>query len=260
VVTAGRDTGIVARVDVCVVTYRNTADRVAGALRPQDRLHVRDNTDENIGFAAGANSAAAQGSDQLLAFVNPDGDPHPGCFAALEQALKDPEVVAVEATLEPPMPRPLDERGDPPFLFATCLAVRRRPFEEVGGFDGRLFMYYEDIDLSYKLLPYGRLRITGDAVFSHDVTPRPFRAKHRLWRNHLVVERRHRRAPHTGLLVQSARDAVGVLRLGQRDVAAARFTAALDYVVRAHRWVDRPLLMDGARAPRAGSAIERPRS
>ena len=246
------------------MTYGNTAGRVAAALRPEDQLFVEDNTVDNIGFAAGANAAAARGSDPLIAFVNPDGDPLPGCFEALERALEDPAVVAVEATVRPEariapdVPRPLNERGDPEFLFAACIAVRRHAFESVGGFDGRLFMYYEDVDLSYKLAPYGRLRIVDDAVFDHDVTPRRFVPHHRLFRNYLVVERRHRHASHTRLLVQLGRDAVGAVRLGHPDLAAARITGALDYLARGRRWVRRPLLLSGARAPRRGSGHETP--
>lgn len=250
--------------DVCVVTYGNTAERVAAAIRAKDRLYVRDNTFDNIGFAAAANAAASQGSDPLIAFVNPDGDPRPGCFDALERALDDPTVVAVEAMVSPEarvqadMARPLNHRGDPEFLFAACIAMRRGPFEAVGGFDGRLFMYYEDVDLSHRLSRYGKFRIAGDAAFAHDATPHPFLAHHRLFRNHLVVERRHRRVAHMALLVQLGRDAVGALRLGHRDLAAARITGALDYLVRGRRWIDRPLLLEGAQARRAGSGREMP--
>src|SRR3982074_1704570 len=84
--------------DVCVVTYRNDAERIRRRLRPQDGLLVWDTTERNVAVAAGANAAARLGSDPLVAFVNPDGDPSPDCFATLEAALEDPAVVAAEAS------------------------------------------------------------------------------------------------------------------------------------------------------------------
>jgi GT2 family glycosyltransferase len=231
-------------VDVCVVTYRDSADRVADALRPHDRLFVRDNTLDNIGFAAGANAAAARGSDPLIAFVNPDCLPASGCFDALERAMEDPGVVAVEATPRPSLPgHSPDSDGHLKFVYAACLAVRRDAFEAVGGFDARLFMYYEDVDLSYRLARHGTFRMVPDAVFEHDAKTRPWRAQHRLFRNYLVVERRHGRRSQADLLVQLARDAVGAARLGYWVPAAGRLTGAADYLWRGWRWVDRPRLI-----------------
>lgn len=228
-----------------MVTYRNSADRIAQSLRPGDRLLVRDNTADNVGFAAGANAAAAQGSQPLIAFVNPDGRPAPGCFDALERELQDPTVVAVQAAGRPPLHwHTPDANGNVEFVYAACVAVRRDAFEAVGGFDARLFMYYEDIDLSYRLTPHGALRMSREAVFEHDLATRPFRAQHRLFRNFLVVERRHGRGSHAGLVIQLARDAVGAARMGYWIPAAGRVTGAADYLVRGRRWVDRPRFLE----------------
>jgi N-acetylglucosaminyl-diphospho-decaprenol L-rhamnosyltransferase len=40
------------------------------------------------------------------------------------------------------------------WLSGSCVLVRRAAFEEIGGFDERYFMYFEDVDLGYRL---GRL-------------------------------------------------------------------------------------------------------
>lgn len=213
-------------------------------LRPHDRLLVRDNTVDNIGFAAGANLAAAQGSDPIVAFVNPDGRPRPGCFEALERALDDPGVVAVEATPQPPLPWHVpDAEGNLDTVYAACVAIRRDAFEAVGGFDGRLFMYNEDTDLSYRLAAHGRFRRAADAVFEHDAAKRPFRAQHRLFRNFLVVQTRHGDVSQIAMLVQLARDAVGAARMRHWTPALGRVTGAADYLLRARRWVNRPRLL-----------------
>ncbi len=219
--------------DVCVVTYRNDAERIRRRLRPQDRLLVWDNTHRNTGFAAGANAAAALGSDPLIAFVNPDGDPSPDCIAALEAAMEDPAVVAAEASQGPEWDRPpLNARGDMEWLSGACMVVRREAFRHVGGFDGGLFMYCEDVDLSYKLLRHGLLRHCAAARFEHTPRSRTFRALHRNYRNWLVVQRRHRHAEVT----QMVRDALWSLRQRHLDHGCARLTGLADYLLRARSW------------------------
>jgi GT2 family glycosyltransferase len=220
-------------VDVCVVTYRNDASLVCRRLRPQDRLLVWDNTHDNLGFGAAANAAAALGRDPLVAFVNPDGDPSPGCFDALEGAFEDGAVVAAEASQGPRWDRPpLNERGDMEWLSGACMVVRRQPFEAVGGFDGGLFMYCEDVDLSYKLSSHGLLRHCPEARYEHAPRTRPVSALHRNYRNWLVVQRRHRSADSARMLC----DAVWSLRRGQLTHGLARLTGTADYLLRARSW------------------------
>jgi N-acetylglucosaminyl-diphospho-decaprenol L-rhamnosyltransferase len=38
-----------------------------------------------------------------------------------------------------------------PWLLGAALAIRRAAFEEVGGFDTSFFMYYEEVDLCFRL-------------------------------------------------------------------------------------------------------------
>jgi GT2 family glycosyltransferase len=228
--------------DVCVVTYRNDAGRIEPAVRSVDRLIVEDNTYDNVGFAAGANRAAVRGGDPLIVFMNPDGTPAPDCLEQLERAFDDPAVVGAEASQGPTWDRPAGPDGTIDWLSGGCLAVRRDAFEAVGGFDERLFMYGEDVDLSYRLAARGRLVHRREAVFLHDAGERGFLALHRAFRNATVVDRRHRRAG-VGRLV---RDAGFSARRGELRRTAARLTALLDYVVRARRWSRQPPLNSSA--------------
>lgn len=46
---------------------------------------------------------------------------------------------------------PADERRDAGWLSGSCVLVRRRAFDEIDGFDEGYFMYFEDVDLGYRL-------------------------------------------------------------------------------------------------------------
>lgn len=216
--------------DVCVVTYRNDARRIRPALRPHDQLWVRDNTRDNIGFAAGANELAGRGHQPIILFVNPDGDPRPGCFDLLETAFDDPAIVATEASQGEAWTGDIDETRAT-WLAGACLAVRRPAFEQVGGFDESLFMYCEDYELSRRLATLGRLAHTWDAVFAHDAHKGSIRAYRYMTRNHLILGRRGT-SPWPSSPSRAARGAVSDALHGNWRAAAGRCAGIAGYL----RW------------------------
>ena len=215
-----------------MVTYQGDAvgNTIEAALRPHDRLYIWDNTGPKLGYAAGANRAAEMGSGDLVAFVNPDLHPEPGFFDILDRALDDPGVVAAAGEQGPQWR--IEWPDEPEWLSGACLVVRRDAFEAIGGFDERLFMYCEDVDLSYKLSKMGRLAECPGAKATHHSSPRSLRARHRNFRNWLVVHRRHRKAQPFRML----RDAVYSLRQRRLGDAVTRVTGVVDYAFRARKW------------------------
>jgi GT2 family glycosyltransferase len=213
--------------DVCVVTFRSTADRVRRKLRPTDQLWIRDNTFDNIGFGRAANLLARHGDQPLILFVNPDGDMASGCIDSLERCFADPEVVAAEAAQSD------DEsnhwQGERlTWVSGACLAVRRSAFEAVRGFDERLFMYGEDLDLSWRLAPLGRLVHCQEAVFHHDRGHRGWLALYRWQRSTLSVRAWHDQRS----AVATLRAALANLAHGEIKIGLARLVALVAYVIR----------------------------
>ena len=158
---------------------------------------------ENRGFAAACNQGAALASGQVLVFLNQDTRVAPGWLAALVETLlagarsrPEIELVTSKALI---MSRPdrihlcgqdvhytglvlgrgfgaaagsLDAPGLVGAVAGCSFAVRRQVWQELGGFDGTLYMYYEETDLSWRARLRGirSLYVPGSVVY-HDYRP-----------------------------------------------------------------------------------------
>jgi N-acetylglucosaminyl-diphospho-decaprenol L-rhamnosyltransferase len=92
------------------------------------------------------------------AVLNPDGSVYPSAravpslrtgvghalFANLWQ--RNPWTLAYRRETDPS-----DESRDAGWLSGSCVLVRRSAFEAIGGFDEGYFMYFEDVDLGFRL-------------------------------------------------------------------------------------------------------------
>ena len=132
----------------------------------------------NAGFGAGCNLGAAQGSAPLIFFLNVDTALHADALTRLDQyiASSDEETVAWELRQ---LPYEHGKHYDPVTLqtdwcSGAAVVVRRTSFEEIDGFDPHIFMYGEDVDLSWRLraaggkLQYCPLAATEHYVLSKD--------------------------------------------------------------------------------------------
>jgi N-acetylglucosaminyl-diphospho-decaprenol L-rhamnosyltransferase len=58
--------------------------------------------------------------------------------------------------------------GDADWVVGACMAARRAALEEVGGVDGGYFLYYEEVDLAWRLSRRGwRIAYCPDALVTH---------------------------------------------------------------------------------------------
>lgn len=146
---------------------------------------------ENMGFAAGNNQAMRAGSAPFVLLLNPDTEVQQSALAALLAAFEeDPRIGAVAAQLVLPsgavqrscrgFPEPgallaeacglarllpgnqglgryrmrywgHSHRRDVDQPMASALALRRRALDEVGLFDEAFPLYFNDVDLCYRL-------------------------------------------------------------------------------------------------------------
>jgi GT2 family glycosyltransferase len=144
----------------------------------------------NLGFAGGVNAGARAARGELLLFLNPDISFPPGGVSALAEEFSDQSVgvvgpplyVVAEGGMEygctiDPIGSPvvLHERVRPLYVSGCALMTQARLFHELGGFDERFFMIFEDIDYCWRVLLRGfDVRTAGSAPVRHEggaVTP-----------------------------------------------------------------------------------------
>ncbi|MBE1465493.1 glycosyltransferase [Kibdelosporangium phytohabitans] len=149
----------------------------------------------NIGFAGGCNLGVQHADGSVVAFLNNDARPHADWVgAAVDVLMAEPTVAAVASKVLDWDGKRIDfveggltwfgmgykthqgELDDGRFdtardvLFGTgsALFVRAAAFKRLGGFDERFFMFYEDVDLGWRLNLRGwRVRYEPKSVAYH---------------------------------------------------------------------------------------------
>jgi len=113
----------------------------------------------NLGFGKGHNACAARGKAAFLFVLNQDCILEPGTLVPLlDLAANDDAKVAAWELRQIPYEHP--KGYDPvtlesPWASGAAVLLRRAAFESVGGFEPRIFMYGEDVDLSWRLRAKG---------------------------------------------------------------------------------------------------------
>ncbi|HSU55528.1 MAG TPA: glycosyltransferase family 2 protein [Candidatus Dormibacteraeota bacterium] len=175
---------------------------------------------ENVGFGRACNQAAASRVRRYLYFLNPDAhlvgeqalarlcramDQHPAWGMAGSR------VLSAELSLKPTNSHYPDERhvhkdfsrlpGKIAWVVGASMIVRRKIFEELGGFDPAFFLYGEETDLCLRLRQLGHeigyvdeveVRHIGGASERgrdpYEVWTRRTRGIHQFWAKHYPVK------------------------------------------------------------------------
>lgn len=169
--------------------------------------------------------------------LNPDGSlqrscfPFPGPFVSLVKRPPLATVVAHVPTLREAYVGQFrhDRDARVPWVLGAALGVRRTAFEAVGGVDESFVMYFEEVDLCYRLRRAGwEVHFTPDAAVAHvgqaSTKQRRPEMLLRLSLSSTAFYRRH----HHGLRLAAALGAERAIALGRllRDSIRYRFSAA----------------------------------
>ncbi len=138
-------------------------------------------SERNIGFGAAHNENFRLGSAPFFLVLNPDGALWSDAIERLvEHAHSDPVAAAWEMRQvpyeHPKMYRP--STLETPWVAGAAVMFRRSAYQAVNGFDARIFLYGEDVDLSWRLRAQGwKLRYIPRANFVHHTYDAPGQIK-----------------------------------------------------------------------------------
>lgn len=147
---------------------------------------------QNLGFGRACNRGADAARGDLLVFLNPDVQVTPGWLASLvrhmgeqpDAAIICPETLYPREELgsrdwgpgnEPdpqsvaPRPQPLCAATESAAVPGCAMMVRRSAWEGLGGFDERIFLYWEDTELCWRAWLCGwRVLSDHEAIVFHE--------------------------------------------------------------------------------------------
>jgi GT2 family glycosyltransferase len=179
----------------------------------------------NDGFGAAANEGIRQTSGDLVTLLNPDVHVRDASLIpALERHFEDdrlgvvapalmlPRGTAQDSARQIPTPRQLlrrrrtgrdigalrpEQAQEVPWVVGAFMMIRRSAFEQVGGFDQRYFLYFEDVDLCTRMridgwevrydperLAYHQHRAASRVGFARRPTRLHMRSAARFYRRH----------------------------------------------------------------------------
>ena len=161
-----------------VVVENGSGDDSAERIRTAAPDVLLIESQQNHGFAGGCNLGVRESSGEFVAFLNNDAKPDSAWVrAAVARFAESPKVGAVASRVldwdgasvdfigsaltwygmgyKPltgePVPKRYTEPDDVLFGTGSAMFVRRTVFDTLGGFDESYFMFFEDVDLGWRL-------------------------------------------------------------------------------------------------------------
>lgn len=183
--------GLAGRHDVCVVVVDNFSDAAerSAASGMCERLGWNFVGNANTGFGEGVNVGMQRLIDDgcnAVVTANPDLALTAGQLKSIAGlALEEPRTLVAPLVVTP-QGRPWgrlgvisiaegrlythgDHPGSPRWLSGACLAASASLWQELGGFAAGYFMYWEDVDLAYRVQRAGgSLLLAEDVCVVHD--------------------------------------------------------------------------------------------
>lgn len=133
---------------------------------------VKLKSEANIGFGGGHNAAIIGSNSEFILISNIDVEFRKDTIVnlVLEAIADDPKVACWEVRQVPyEHPKYIDPVTLQVNWSSHCaVLLRREAYQAVGGYDPSIFMYGEDVELSYRFISRGwKLRYVPDAVLVH---------------------------------------------------------------------------------------------
>ncbi|GAC1602830.1 MAG: glycosyltransferase family 2 protein [Ramlibacter sp.] len=144
----------------------------AGELAAGLALELAADTGANLGFGPAINELLALTRSDCVLVLNQDAIPEPGSIALLcETARADRHEVAAWEMRQIPFEHPKDYdpvTQETEWVSGAAVLLRTSAVKAVGGFEPKIFMYGEDVELSWRLRCAGfRLRYVPRAAVVH---------------------------------------------------------------------------------------------
>jgi GT2 family glycosyltransferase len=179
--------------DRIIVVDNQSTDASEDVAREHGAVVVT--TRKRLGYGACINLGALRARGHMFAVLNPDIEfDSAEVVMDLERHLLDPTVGLVAPALLLPdgrvqdsarhMPTAIDllvrrrfnrtrgaiyASGDVPWVVGACFLARRDAWEAVGGVDERFFLYFDDVDLCWRMWQAGfKIRLDANIIVRHE--------------------------------------------------------------------------------------------
>lgn len=129
-------------------------------------------TGKNLGFGKANNYGFEKGNSEFVFFLNPDTELMEDTMYELKETIENSSNdFGMWECRQKPYEHPKMYNiltGETTWASGACFVARREVFKKVGGFDKNIFMYAEDVDLSWNVRLHGyKIKYVPKAVVVH---------------------------------------------------------------------------------------------